>query len=220
MGRRTISLDEAQHDYIVRANPPEHPEQTKLRQFTAAHPRAKMQLSPEQGHLLAFLIRLTGARRALEIGTFTGYSALAVALALPPDGTLVACDVSDEYTSLAKPYWERAGVAARIDLRIGPAIETLHALETEGARASFDMAFIDADKPGYDSYYEAVLRLLRPGGLVALDNMLIGGSVADPDNNDPRTAAVRTLNAKIAADERVDRVLLPVGDGMTLARKR
>ena len=220
MGRRTISLDDDQYEYLLRANAPEHPEQSKLRAFTAEHPRAKMQLSPEQGHLLAFLARLIGARKALEIGTFTGYSALSVALALPPDGKLVACDVSAEYTNLAKPFWERAGVAGKIDLRLGPAIETVAKLEAEGHGGSFDMVFIDADKPGYDAYYEASLRLLRRGGVIALDNMLIAGTVADPSNTHPRTVPVRALNAKIAADERVDRVLLPVGDGMTLARLR
>lgn len=220
MGRRTISLDDNQYEYLLRNNPPEHVEQKKLRAFTAEHPRAKMQLSPEQGQLLAFLARLIGARKALEIGTFTGYSALSVALALPADGKLVACDVSAEYTALAKPYWDRAGVAGKIDLHIAPALETLAKLEADGQRGSFDMAFIDADKPAYDAYYEASLRLLRQGGLIALDNMLIAGTVADPKNTDQRTVPVRALNAKIAADERVDRVLLPIGDGMTLVRKR
>lgn len=220
MGRRTISLDEEQYDYMLRVNAPEHAELRRLREFTATHPKAMMQLSPEQGHLLAFLARLTGARTAIEIGTFTGYSALAVALALPEDGKLVACDISAEYTSLAKPYWERAGVSHKIDLRIAPANDTLAKLEAEGLRGSFDMAFIDADKPGYPAYYEACLRLIRAGGLIALDNMLVKGTVADPDNTHPRTLAARAMNAKIAVDDRVDRVLLPVGDGMTLVRKR
>lgn len=219
MGRRTISLDEEQYDYMLRVNAPEHPELVKLRAATATHPKAMMQLSPEQGHLLAFLARLIGAKKALEIGTFTGYSALAVALALPADGKLVACDISAEYTSLAKPYWERAGVAHKIDLRIAPATQTLDKLEAAGQRGTFDMAFIDADKPGYPGYYESSLRLLRPGGLIALDNMLVKGTVADPAETHPRTVAARAMNAKIAVDDRVDRVLLPVGDGMTLVRK-
>jgi len=151
---------------------------------------------------------------------FTGYSALAMALALPADGRIVACDISEEWVSIGRPFWQRAGVAGKIEVRIGPAIETLQQLEREGAADSFDLAFIDADKENMDGYYEAALRLVRPGGLVILDNMFQGGRIIDPDNNDFRTNVVRDLNSKIAADERVDRVLVPIGDGMTLARRR
>jgi len=179
-----------------------------------------MQIAPEQGHFLTFLARLIGARRTLEIGTFTGYSALAMALALPADGRIVACDISEEWVSIGRPFWQRAGVADKIEVRIGPAIETLQQLERDGAAGSFDLAFIDADKENMDGYYEGALRLVRPGGLVILDNMFQGGRIIDPDNNDYRTNVVRDLNSKIAADERVDRVLVPIGDGMTLARRR
>jgi predicted O-methyltransferase YrrM len=179
-----------------------------------------MQIAPEQGHFLTLLARLIGARRTLEIGTFTGYSALAMAMALPADGRIVACDISEEWVGVGRPFWQRAGVVDKIEVRIGPAIETLQQLEREGAAESFDLAFIDADKENMDGYYEGALRLVRPGGLIILDNMFQGGRVLDPDNNDFRTNVVRDLNSKIAADERVDRVLVPIGDGMTLARRR
>jgi predicted O-methyltransferase YrrM len=156
----------------------------------------------------------------LEIGTFTGYSALAMALALPADGRLIACDISEEWTGIARAYWQRAGVADRIDLRIAPALTTLAQLEREGALDAFDLVFIDADKTGYDAYYEGSLRLIRPGGLVVLDNMLRRGRVADPCDGDADTVAIRNMNTKIAADERVDRVLLPIASGMTFARRR
>jgi len=179
-----------------------------------------MQITPEQGHFLALLVRLISARRALEIGTFTGYSALAVALALPEDGQVVACDISEEWTGTGRRFWERAGIAKKIELRIAPALKTLRQLESEGNRDRFDLAFIDADKPGYDGYYEGALGLVRPGGLIALDNMLRGGRVADPNQNDTDTVALRQLNTKIAGDDRVDRVILPIASGMTLARRR
>jgi predicted O-methyltransferase YrrM len=179
-----------------------------------------MQITPEQGHLLALLVRLMGARRVLEIGTFTGYSALAMALALPADGRLIACDISEEWTGIARAYWQRAGVADRIDLRIAPALMTIGRLERDGALHAFDLVFIDADKTGYDAYYEGALRLVRTGGLIVLDNMLRRGRVADPCDGDADTVALRNMNTKIAADERVDRVLLPIASGMTLARRR
>src|SRR5262245_37842315 len=211
--------DNALYAYLQAKEPPEHPELAKLRELTRTMPRGRMQIAPEQGHFLALLARLIGARRTLEIGTFTGYSALAVALALPPDGRIIAFDISEEWVSIGRPFWQRAGVADKIDVRIGPAIETLQRLERERA-ASFDLVFIDADKENMDGYYEAALRLVRPGGLIILDNMFQGGRVTDAGNNDFRTNVVRDLNSKIAADERVDRVLVPIGDGMTLARRR
>lgn len=169
---------------------------------------------------LALLVRLIGARLVLEIGTFTGYSALAMTLALPADGRLIACDINEEWTRIGRDYWQRANVADRIDLRIAPALDTLARLEREGALDQFDLAFIDADKTAYDAYYESALRLVRPGGLIVLDNMLRRGRVADPSESDPDTVALRKLNTKIAGDERVDRVLLPLASGMTLARRR
>jgi predicted O-methyltransferase YrrM len=198
----------------------ETPLQRRLREETAALPRARMQIGPDLGAVLALLVRLTGARRALEVGTFTGYSALAVASALPTDGRLVACDVSEEWTRVARRYWEEAGVAGRVELRLGPALATLAALLREGAAGSFDLAFIDADKREYDGYYEACLQLVRPGGLIAIDNVLWSGRVADPAAGDDETRAIRGLNEKIRDDARVDAVLLTVGDGVTLVRKR
>jgi len=191
----------------------------RLRAETAAMPNAEMQIAREQGHLLAFLARLIGARNAIEIGTFTGYSALAVALALPPDGRLIACDVSEEWTGVARRHWQEAGVGDRIELRLGPALQTIDALLRAGQAGAFDIAFIDASKSEYDAYYEGCLRLVRVGGLITFDNMLQGGRVADPKATGGSAAIVRALNAKIAADPRVDPVLLPVGDGMTLARR-
>lgn len=190
-----------------------------LRAETAQLAEAGMQIGPDQAAFLALLARSIGARRALEIGTFTGYSALAVASALPPGGLLVCCDVSEEWTRMARRYWAEAGVAERIDLRLAPALDTLAALKAERT-APFDFAFIDADKSGYDAYYEACLALLRPGGLIALDNMLWSGKVADPTQTDADTAALRALNAKIRDDPRVDAALLTLGDGVMLARRR
>src|SRR5262245_29040849 len=212
--------DNALYAYLQAKEPPEHPELAKLRELTRAMPRGRMQIAPEQGHFLALLARLIGARRTLEIGTFTGYSALAMALALPADGRIVACDISEEWVGIGRPFWKRAGVEQKIDVRFGPAIDSIRQLERDGAAASFDLSFIDADKENMDDYYEVSLRLVRPGGLIVLDNMLQAGRVIDPDNNDLRTNVVRDLNTKIAADERVDRVLVPIGDGMSLARRR
>jgi caffeoyl-CoA O-methyltransferase len=194
--------------------------QRRLRAETAQLPAAGMQIAADQGAFLAFLVRLIGARRALEVGTFTGYSALAMALALPEDGRLIACDISEEWTSIGRRYWEEAGVSHKIDLRLGPAGGTLEALLEEGRGGTFDFAFIDADKTGYDVYYERVLELLRPGGLVAVDNTLWEGKVADPTETDPDTEAIRAFNLKVRSDERVTLSLVPIGDGLTLARKR
>jgi caffeoyl-CoA O-methyltransferase len=169
---------------------------------------------------MALLVELLGVKRALEVGVFTGYSSLAVALAMPPEGRLIACDVSEEYTSVARRYWARAGVAGKIDLRLGPALETLDKLLAEGRAGGFDFAFVDADKPNYLGYYERCLELLRPGGLLAIDNVLWGGEVANPKVKDVDTKAIRVLNDKAAKDERISLSLLPLGDGLTLARKR
>ena len=220
MANRTIDLTDRLYDYLLKVSLRESPLLAELRAETAKLPEAVMQISPEQGQFMALLVELIGARRAIEVGTFTGYSALCVASALPARGKLIACDISKEYTSVGRPYWERAGVAGKIDLRLGPALDTLRSLLAEGAAGSFDFAFIDADKKEYDGYYEAILELLRPGGLVAIDNVLWGGAVADSRKRDADTVAIRTLNKKLHGDERVSLSLLPIGDGVTLARKR
>lgn len=186
----------------------------------AAGPHAGMQVGPEQGQFLALLVQLADARKLLEIGTFTGYSALWLALALPDDGKLIACDISDEFTRVGRPFWEEAGVAHKIDLRLGPAVESLDALLEAREGSSFDFAFIDADKTNYDAYYERVLQLVRTGGLIVFDNVLWHGKIIDDSVNDADTLALRALNAKIHADPRVSISMLPLGDGMTLAVKR
>jgi caffeoyl-CoA O-methyltransferase len=192
----------------------------RLRQETAQLPLARMQITPEQGQFMALLVKLLGARRTLEIGVFTGYSTLAVAAALPEDGQVVACDVSEEWTAIARRYWAEAGVAHKIDLRLAPAQQTLDHLLAEGRQESFDFVFIDADKENYEAYYECGLHLLRRGGLIGIDNVLWHGQVADPSRTDAETEAIRSLNLKLRDDERVDISLIPIGDGLTLARKR
>jgi predicted O-methyltransferase YrrM len=194
--------------------------QVRLRRETAALPNAQMLLAPEVGALLGLLIRLVGARRVLELGTFTGYSALAMALALPEGGRILACDLSEEWTAIAQRHWKAAGVADRIELRLAPAAETLAALKRDGRGGTFDLAFVDADKAGYPDYYEACLGLLRPGGVVVFDNTLWSGAVADESVNDADTVAIRTLNRRIRGDLRVDACLLSIGDGATVVRKR
>jgi len=220
MTRHSIPLTEELNDYLVRVSVREHPMLRRLREETAALENASMQIAPEQGRLMALLVEAIGARRALEIGTFTGYSALVVALALPDDGTLVACDVSEAWTAVARRYWAEAGVAHKIDLRLAPALQTLDDLLAVGEGASFDFAFIDADKESYAAYYERTLRLLRPGGLVAVDNTLWSGRVVDAEVRDASTEAIRAFNAKLAGDDRVSLCMVPVGDGVTLAMKR
>ncbi len=221
MAARTIDLTDRVYKYLQDHSLREAPVLARLRAETASMAEANMQISPEQGQFLALLIELIAGRRTLEIGTFTGYSALAVALALPADGRVIACDISEEYTSLGRRYWAEAGVADKIDLRLGPAVETLDALLSEkGAAESFDFAFIDADKSNYGTYYERCLSLLRPGGLIAVDNVLWGGAVADPSKNDDDTCAIRALNEKMHRDTRVSISLVPIGDGLMLARKR
>lgn len=220
MNVRTNHLPAALYDYILDVSLREPSILRRLREETAGLEQARMQIGPDQGQFMALLVELMGARNTLEVGTFTGYSALAVALALPNDGRLVACDVSEEWTAIGRPYWEEAGVADKIDLRLAPALETLDALLAEGLAGTFDFAFIDADKEGYEAYFERALELIRPGGLIALDNTLWEGKVLDPQVTDVNTEAIRRINTKLARDERVTLSLLPIGDGLTLARKR
>ena len=220
MPKRNIELTEKLDAYILSVSLRESAVMRKLREETARLPMAGMQIAPDQGQFMALLARLVSARRCLEIGTFTGYSALAVAQALPPDGRIIACDVNPETTAIAKRYWAAAGVADKIELRLAPALGTLDALIADGQAGRFDFVFIDADKENYDAYYERSLTLLRPGGLVVIDNVLWGGWVADARRKDPETAALRALNAKLHKDERIDLSLLPLADGITLARKR
>ena len=220
MSRRTLNLDDRLYEYLLAHSLREHPAQTALREATRTWPRAGMQISPEQGQLLALLLRLIGARRAIEVGVFTGYSALTAALALPADGRLLACDISDADTRLGQPYWQSAGVAQKIELVVAPAQQTLRARLASGEGGTYDFAFIDADKTGYDTYYELCLQLLRTGGVIAIDNVLWGGEVAQAGSTDADTQALQALNAKIHADQRVDLALLPIGDGLTLALKR
>lgn len=216
---RTL-LPEAVERYVTEDIARQTEVMRRLRAETARLPEAGMQIGADQGALLALLTRAIGTRMAIEIGTFTGYSALAVAAVLPAGGKLVCCDISEEWTAIARRYWQEAGVADRIDLRLAPALKTLAELRAQHGAGAFDFAFIDADKSFYDAYYEACLDLLRVGGLIALDNMLWSGSVADPNVHDADTDALRALNAKIRDDRRVDACLLSVGDGVMLVRKR
>ena len=220
MSSHTIELTDALHAYLLRHGTRESAPAKELRaetiKATAWHP---MQISPEQGAFMALLVRILGAKRTIEVGTFTGYSALVVAEALPADGRVIACDVSDEWTAIGRPFWERAGVADKIDLRLRPAVETLDALIQAGDAGTFDFAFIDADKANYDAYYERCLVLLRQGGVIGIDNVLWGGRVANDAIDDDDTQAIRAVNAKVRDDARVDVAMLPVGDGLTLARK-
>jgi len=221
MTARTLGRSAHVQDYIDRFGYREPEILARLRAETAALPNAQMQIAPEQGAVLGLLVRLVGATRCLEIGTFTGYSSLAIALALPQGASLVCCDVSEAYTATAQRYWAEAGIADRVDLRIGPALDTLDALLAAGAARSLDLAFIDADKTGYPAYWERCLSLVRAGGVIVLDNMLRGGAVAEASGaRDEDVLAIRTLNETIAGDERVDYVLLGIADGMTVARKR
>jgi predicted O-methyltransferase YrrM len=213
-------LPDAVERYVSETIARETPVQKRLRAETAKLPEAGMQIGADQGALLALLVRAIGARRAIEIGTFTGYSALAVAAALPADGRLVACDVNADWTMIGRRYWAEAGVAAKIALRLAPALDTLAQLRRDDGAGSFDFAFIDADKASYNAYYEGCLELIRAGGLIALDNMLWSGAVADRRKSDATTKALRALNAKIADDPRVEACLLTIGDGVMLARKR
>jgi caffeoyl-CoA O-methyltransferase len=220
MSNTTFSLPDDLRDYLLAVSLREAPVLKQLRERTAADSMSRMQIAPEQGQFMALLVRLIGARRCLEVGVFTGYSSLAVAAALPADGLIVACDVSEDFTAIAREFWDRAGVAGKIDLRLAPALETLDALLGAGDAESFDFAFIDADKVNYEGYYERALALLRPGGLVAVDNTLWSGSLVEPADDDEDAQALAAFNRRLLADERVDLSLLPLGDGLTLARKR
>ena len=219
MSNRTLNLTDRLHQYLLDVSVRETTAQKTLREVTQGMQWAQMQIAPEQGAFMAFLIKLIGARKCLEVGVFTGYSTLSVAQALPADGKIVACDISEEWTRVARQYWLAAGVTNKIDLRIAPAIDTLQQLLDQGEQSSFDFAFIDADKTSYDNYYEYCLRLLRSGGVIALDNTLWGGSVADVHVQDADTNAIRAMNTKILNDRRVDMTMLPVADGLTLVRK-
>ena len=219
MSRETLAMTDTLHTYLLDASLREPDIMRRLRDETAALPDGQMQISPEQGQFMRFLVRSIGAVRALEVGTFTGYSALSVAMALPEDGTLIACDVSEEWTAIARRYWKEAGIDQKIDLRLGPGADTLRALLADGQADRFDFAFIDADKTGYSEYYEMCLRLVRRGGIISFDNMLQGGRVADPSATDSNTQAIRDLNAQLHRDERVDLTLVPIGDGLSLIRK-
>jgi caffeoyl-CoA O-methyltransferase len=220
MSNRSITLTDPIYQYMNDVSLREVPPLRALRDETAALSQRSMQISPEQGQFMALLARLIDARRCLEVGVFTGYSTLAIALALPADGRIVACDVSEEWTSIARRYWQQAGIAHKIELHLAPATQTLDALLSQGQAGTFDLAFIDADKTNYLAYYERTLHLLRPGGLVLVDNTLWSGRVADPVVNDPDTVALREFNEALLRDERIDLSLLPIGDGLTLARKR
>jgi len=212
---RGPDVSEQLYEYIVQVGTRENPVQRELRAETAKLPMGQMQIGPDQGALLQVLVRILRAKRCIEIGTFTGYSALTVALALPPNGKIICCDVSEEWTSIGRRYWKKARVDKKIDLRLGPALETL-----KGLKGSFDFAFIDADKPNYWAYYERCLKLLRKGGLIAVDNTLWGGSVINPEKQSESTVALRAFNEKVSRDKRVDIALVPIGDGLTLAVKK
>jgi predicted O-methyltransferase YrrM len=220
MTDRRLTVTDDIHRYLVAHSVREPAVLARLRAATEKLPEASMQIGPEQGQLMALLAKLIGARRCIEVGVFTGYSSLAVALALPEDGRVLACDVSEQWTAIARRFWREAGVEHKIELKLQPATRTLEQLLAAGEAGRYDFAFVDADKPAYDTYYELLLKLLRPGGLMALDNTLWSGAVANPDEREPNAVALRALNDKLHRDDRIDLSLLPVGDGLTLARKR
>jgi caffeoyl-CoA O-methyltransferase len=217
---RTLNLTEPVYDYLLSVTPKPTEVMQRLRDETAKLPMGMMQISVEHGQFFVLLVNLLGVKKALEVGVFTGYSGLTVAQAMPEDGRLIACDVSEEWTSVARRYWQEAGVAHKIDLRLAPAVETLTKLVEDGQAGTFDFAFIDADKSSYDSYYELALQLVRPKGLIAIDNTLWGGKVADPTVTDADTSALRALNMKLLNDDRVVYCLAPIGDGISLAVKK
>lgn len=220
MTTRSFYLPDIVDNYIIDTTLREEPILRELRAETAMMPSARMQTGPDQVQFLQLLVRLIGARRCIEVGVFTGYSALGVALALPDDGRIVACDINAEYTAVARRYWDRAGVSNKIDLYLAPATETLDELIKAGEEGRYDFAYIDADKAGYDAYYERCLKLIRSNGLITIDNVLWGGDVAAPDVHDADTVSLRNLNAKIGRDQRVDASLLSIGDGLMVVRKR
>ncbi len=221
MSTQILSLTENLYGYLLSVGVRDSELLQQLREENAQHPRAVMQIAPEQGQFMGLLVQLLGVKKALEVGVFTGYSSLVVAMALPEDGQLIACDISDEYTAMARKYWEKAGVAHKVDLRIAPALDTLDQLIAAGHSNSFDFAFIDADKSNYDNYYERVLQLVRVGGLIAIDNVLWSGRVAEPtEQQSNQTKRIHALNEKIHGDDRVSMSLVPIADGLMLAMKR
>ena len=220
MSNRTIFLDERTYDYLLKVSLDEPGLLRRLRDETAELPQRNMQIGPDQGQFMALLVRLLGVEKALEIGTFTGYSSLCIARALPTGGRLITCEVNAEWAGVAQAYWAEAGLEERIELHLAPARETLDALIAGGEACTFDFAFIDADKAGYDVYYERALALIRPGGLICVDNVLWSGTVADPGVKDKDTRALRALNSKLHRDRRVNISLVPIGDGLTMARKK
>ena len=219
MSNRTLNLTDDLYNYLLRHTSEESGVQQKLRQHTARLEWSQMQIAPEQGAFMAFLVKLLGVRKAIEVGVYTGYSSLSVAQALPADGLLIACDISEEWTDIARQYWREAGVEQKVELYLGEAVETLSRLIESGQANQFDMAFIDADKENYSRYYEFCLKLLRPGGLILIDNTLWGGDVVNVRVQDKDTSAIREFNSQLTRDRRVDRCLLPVADGLTLLRK-
>jgi len=220
MSSDTLPLTPELLEYLQKVSLREPPVLRRLRVETAEHPYASMQISPEQGQFMALLVKLIGARRTLEIGVFTGYSSTIVALALPQEGCITACDVDEDFTSIARRYWNEAGVSQKIELHMAPALDTLQQLLDQGATNSYDLAFIDADKCNYPLYYEKCLQLVHPGGVILVDNVLWGGRVVNPDIDDEDTGGIRRLNTIIHADDRVDVSMIPIGDGLTLVRKR
>jgi caffeoyl-CoA O-methyltransferase len=217
---KALNLDEKLYRYLLSVSFRETDLLQKLRVETRALPEFNMQITPEQGQFLGLLAKIVGAKKVLEVGVFTGYSSLSILMALPAEGRLVACDLSEEWTAMAERYWTLAGVRHQVDLRLGLALDTLNQLITDGESATFDMAFIDADKSHYRDYYEAALRLVRPGGLIVIDNLLWSGKVADPKVSDPDTLAIRDLNDRLHRDERIDYSLIPMADGIGIARVR
>jgi len=220
MANQTINLTPNLYEYMLKVGVREHPVMAELRELTATMTMAQMQISPDEAQFLAMLVRLMNAKGIIELGTFTGYSALGMALALPEDGNIICCDVSKEWTDIARKYWGKAGVIDKIDLRIGPALETLDNLIHEKKVDHFDLIFIDADKANYPHYYERALELIRKGGIVLIDNVFRGGDVADLDDTNKGTSAIRELNNFIHGDERVEVCIVPIGDGVTIVRKR
>lgn len=220
MGKSTLNLTEPLYDYLLNVSLRETPVLTALREKTDQHEWARMQISADQGQFMALLLKLINAKQVIEIGTYTGYSALVMAMALPDDGKIIACDISKEWTDIGQPYWQQANVQNKIDLRLAPALDTLHSLLDDNQNNQYDFAFIDADKVNLNNYYELCLELIRPGGLIAIDNVLWGGSVIDESNQSEDTIAIRRLNKSLLNDDRVDLSLVPIGDGLTLARKK
>jgi len=221
MSNQTLQMTNSLYQYLLENSVRETKLQIQLREETATDEMSRMQIAPEQGQFLALLIQLTGAKKAIEVGTYTGYSALSIATSLPEDGQLICCDISEEWTTMGKRYWAKAGIDKKIDLRLAPALETLDKLiHTEKQSGTFDFAFIDADKENYQAYFDQCMTLIRPGGLITIDNVLWNGAVADSQKNDIDTVAIRTFNKSLLNDQRVDISLVPIADGVTLARKR